>query len=157
MVLPVNTKLKFVSNKCYFNKFKCNFFFLVEEMKVLVKALMESKSFKERQKRLSEAIDYLSYSHSDLYSLLHREIKRRELESNDLHKICKWLHNSNSYVKLHEALILVKHNNTLVKEEYLYNLKYMLSQTIENGTNIDVTVKICRLIEKSAHLESIYV
>lgn len=132
------------------------FFFLVEEMKILVNALMEIKSIKERQKRLSETIDYLSFCYPDLFSLLFREIKKRELESNDLYKISKWFNNSNSYVKLHGALVLVKNNNILAKEEYLRNLNRMLCQTIENGTNIDATVKICRLIEKSSHLESIY-
>lgn len=125
-------------------------------MKVLVQALMESKSFKERQQRLSEAIDYVSFGFPDLYSQLYREIKKRELESNDPHKISKWLSNSNSYVRLHGALVLVKNNNILAKEEYLCNLNRMLCQTIENGTDIDATVKICRLIEKSANLESIY-
>lgn len=130
--------------------------FLVEEMKGLVQALMKNKSFKERQKCLSEAIDYMSFDFPDLYSLLYREMKKRGLESNDPYRISKWLSNSNSYVRLHGALILVKKNNILAKEEYLRNLNRMLCQTIENRTNIDAAVKICRLIEKSAHLESIY-
>jgi len=85
-------------------------------------------------------------------------MKRRELYSNDPNKIAKWIKNpsSNAFVKLHEALILVKNNNIMAKEEYMYNLRRMLSQTIENGTNIEAAVKICNLIEKSTNLAIIH-
>ncbi|XP_060862756.1 uncharacterized protein LOC132939546 [Metopolophium dirhodum] len=126
----------------------------MDEMKQLAEALMQCKSFKERQERLSESLDYLSFNFPDLYMMLYRGMKKRELHSNDPSKITKWLNNpsSKSFVKLHEALILVKNNNIMAKEEYMYNLRLMLNQTIENGTNIERAVKICRLIEKSPNL-----
>jgi len=127
-------------------------------MKQLAITLMQCKSFKERQERLSESLDHLSFNYPDLYIVWFREMKRRELESNDPNKITKWLNNpsSKSFVKLHEALLLVKNNNIMAIEEYIKNLKCMLNQTIENGTNIDVAVKICHLIEKSANLTIIH-
>jgi len=131
----------------------------VDEMKQLAEALMQQcKSYKERQQRLSESLDHLSFDYPDLYTVLFREMKKRELDSNDPNKITKWLNNpsSRSFVKLHEALLLVKNNNIIAKEEYMYNLRCMLSQTIENGTNIEIAVKICRLIEKSPNLSIIY-
>lgn len=117
---------------------------------------MKCNTYKERQEKLSELIDWLSFDYPDVYSLFSREMKRREIESNDPNKISKWLNVSNSYVKLHESLILVKSTNIIAQDEYLDCLKRMLSETIENGTNIDKTMKICRLVEKSAHLASIY-
>jgi len=130
------------------------FLFRVDEMKQLEEALMQYKSFKERQERLSESLDHLSFNYPDLYMMLYKGMKKRELHSNDPSKITKWLNNpsSKSFVKLHEALMLVKNNNIMAKEEYMYNLRLMLNQTIENGTNIEVAVKICRLIEKSPNL-----
>lgn len=127
-------------------------------MKQLAITLMQCKSFKERQERLSEALDHLSFNHPDLYTVWFREMKKRELESNDPNKITKWLNNpsSKSFVKLHEALLLVKNNNIMAIEEYIKNLKCMLNQTIENGTNIDVAVKICHLIEKSTKLTIVH-
>jgi len=130
----------------------------MEEMKQLAMTLMQCKSFKERQERLSDSLDHLSFNYPDLYTVWFREMKRRELESNDPNKITKWLSNpsSKSFVKLHEALMLVKNNNIMAKEEYMNNLKRMLNQTIENGTNIEAAVKICHLIEKSTNLSIIH-
>jgi len=93
-----------------------------------------------------------------LYLLLFKEIKKREQEFNDPNKITKWLSNSelNSYNKLHEALILVKSHNFMAKEEYIDNLQRMLCQTIENGKNIKVVLKICHLIETLPNLRTIY-
>lgn len=127
-------------------------------MKQLANALEKRSSFKDRLECLTESLDNLSFDSPNMYSLLYREMKRRELESNDPNKIIKWLSASqpNSYVKLHEALMMVKNHNVMAKEEYLDNLKQMLNQTIENGTDIEVAVKICSLIEKSAHLKSIH-
>lgn len=124
-------------------------------MILLAKALMKCKSYKERQERLSEAFDQLSFKYPDLYSQLFRELKKRDIESNNINNISKWLNSSSSYVKLHEALILVKSNNWIVKEEYLNILKRMMYETIENGTNMYETVKLCHLVEKCAHLRSI--
>lgn len=128
----------------------------MDDLKNLAKTLLKFKSYKERQERLSESIDQLSFDYPELYSLFSREMKRREIESNDPNKIFTWLNTPNSYMKLHEALILVKNTNIIAKEEYVDCLKRMLLQTIKNGTNIDKTVKICLLIEKSTHLASIY-
>ncbi|XP_060873301.1 protein Smaug homolog 2-like [Metopolophium dirhodum] len=130
----------------------------MDEMKQLAETLMQCKSFKERQERLSESLDHLSFNYPDLYTVLYREMKKRELDSNDPSKITKWLNNqpSKSFVKLHEALMLVKNNNIMAKEEYMYTLRRMLNQTIENGTNIEIAVKICNLIEKSPNLTIIH-
>jgi len=132
--------------------------FSVDEMKHLAEALTQCKSFKERQERLSESLDHLSFNYPDLYTVLYREMKKRELDSNDPSKIIKWLNHQSlkSFVKLHEALMLVKNNNIMAKEEYTYNLRRMLNQTIENGTNIEMAIKICNLIEKSPNLTIIY-
>lgn len=124
-------------------------------MKHFSKTLMKSKSPKERQRRLKESIDQLSYNYSDVFTLFFKEMKRRENESNNPYKIHFWFKSSHCYVKLHEALILVKNNNIMAKDKYLDSLKCMLYQTIEHETNIDEAIKICRLIEKSAHLKSI--
>lgn len=129
----------------------------MDGIKQLAMMLMKCKSFKDRQGRLNESLDNLSYEYPDLYSLLFREMKKRELEANDPNKITKWLSTTpNSYLKLHEALILVKSHNLIAKEEYLNNIKHMLCQTIKNKTNIEVAIKICYLIEKSSHLKTIY-
>jgi len=130
----------------------------VDEMKQLAIALIQLKSYKCRQKSLSESLDNLSFNYPDLYSMLFREIKRREVESNDPNKINKWLNASQSYsyVKLHEALMLVKGHNLLAKNEYLENLQKMLLQTLESGSNTEIVMKICCLIERSPHLKTIY-
>ncbi|CAI6360720.1 unnamed protein product [Macrosiphum euphorbiae] len=127
-------------------------------MKQLAEALMQCKSFKERQERLSESLDHLSFNYPDIHTMLYREMKKRELDSNNPSKITKWLNNqsSKSYVKLHEALMLVKNKNIMAKEGYMYNLRHMLNQTIANGTNIEIVVKICNLIEKSPNLTIIH-
>lgn len=129
--------------------------FLVEE---LANTLMRCASFKDKLRFLNESLDSLSLKHPELYSLLFKEFKRRELEFNDPNKITKWLSTSNPniYVKLHEALMLVKSNNIMAKEEYIDYLKQMLRHTIENGTNIEVAMKICYLIEKSPRLKTIH-
>lgn len=127
-------------------------------MKQLAQSLEKCKSFKTRLERLTESLDYLSFEYPYLYTMLFRELKRRELEINDPNKIVKWLSASqpNSYIKLHEALMLVKTHNVMAKEEYLDSLKKMLCETIESGTDIDVAMKICILIEKSSNLKSIH-
>lgn len=126
-------------------------------MKQLAMMLINCKSFKDRQEHLSESLNNLSFNYPEIYSLLFREVKKRELESNDPNKITKWLNTTpNSYVKLHEALMLVKSHNIMAKEEYIDIIKHMLSQTIENGKNIEVAMKICYLIEKSSHLKTIF-
>lgn len=135
------------------------FFCLVEEIKHLAEALMKCKSYKDRQQSLIESLDTLSFHYPDIYSLLFKEMKKRELEFNDPNKITVWPNSSNSnlYItKLHEALMLVKSNNTMAKEEYLDIIKQMLCQTIKNGSNIELVMKICRLLEKSPHLKTIH-
>lgn len=128
----------------------------MDDLSNLAKTLLQCKSYKERQERLNESIDQLSFDYPDVFSILSREMRRREIESNDPNKISNWLNTPNSYVKLHEALILVKNTNIIAKEEYVECLKRMLLQTLEHRTNIEKTVKICRLIEKSTHLSSIF-
>lgn len=128
----------------------------MEDLTILAKKLLKCKSDRKRQEQLSESFDRLSINYPDLFSLFAREMKRRETKSNDPNRIAKWLNTPDSYVELHEALILVKNTNITAMEEYVDRLKCMLRQTIENGNNIDKSVKICRLIEKSAHLEIIF-
>lgn len=126
-------------------------------MKQLAVALSKLESYKSREECLSKSLDALSLDYPYIYSQLYREIKRREMESNDPHKINKWLgQTSNSYTKLHEALILVKNHNLLAKDKYLINIRNMLCETIENGTNIVLAKKICYLIENSSHLKNIH-
>lgn len=127
-------------------------------MKQFARTLEKCKSFKKRQELLSESLDYLSYEYPHLYSLLYKEMKKRQLETNDPNNIAKWLNASqqNAYIKLHEALILVKSHNALVKQGYQDTVKKMLCQTIVYGTNIEVAMKICILIERFAHLKSIH-
>lgn len=134
------------------------FLFLVEEMKQLAKALMQFKSFKDQNQCLVESLDTLSFDYPDIYTQLFREIKNREMTYNNPNQVTKWLNFSNqdAYVKLHEALILVKNHNIIAKEKYMDNIKLMLSHTIENKINIDFAVKICSLIKKSPHLKSIH-
>ncbi|CAI6344719.1 unnamed protein product [Macrosiphum euphorbiae] len=124
-------------------------------MKQLATTLMQYRSFKEKQECLSKSLDHLSFDYPDIYVMLYREIKRRELESNDPNRIAKWLSNSeqNPYVKLHESLMMVKNKNIMAKEELMYSLSAMLNQTIKNGTNIEAAVKICHLIRKSSNLK----
>lgn len=133
--------------------------FPVDELKRFGRALMQCKSYKERQERIIESLDYLSYHYPDIYSLIVREIRKREIESNDPNRITKWSNISTSnarYAKLHEALMLVNPNNTAAKERYTISLKQLLVQTIEKKTNVEAAVKICCLIEKSSHLSIIY-
>lgn len=127
-------------------------------MEQLAKSLMQFKSSKDRLQSLNESLDHLSFHHSNLFIMLFRELKKREMEYNDSKKMTNWLSasKSNSYVKLHEALILVKSHNNIAKDNYLLNLKYMLNDTVETGSNIDAAIKICCLIEKSPHLSTIY-
>lgn len=127
-------------------------------MNQLAKTLLEYKSYKDRQQHLNESLNTLSFEYPDIYTQLFREMKKRELEFNNPNKITKWLSasKSNSYVKLHEALLLVKSHNIIAKEKYMDNIKQMLNQAIESGTHLEVAVKICSLIEKSPHLTSIY-
>ncbi|VVC24999.1 Hypothetical protein CINCED_3A013762 [Cinara cedri] len=131
----------------------------MDELKQFGKALMQYKSYKERQEHLIKSLDHLSYYFPEVYSQILREIKKREIESNDPNKITKWLNISTSktyYVQLHEALMLVNNNNTMAKEQYTTSIKHMLCQTIEKNTNIEFVIKICDLIEKSSHLQTIY-
>lgn len=128
---------------------------LVDEMKQLATTLMQHRSFKERQECLRESLDHLSFDYPDIYAVLYREIKRREMESNNPNQIAKWLKNltQKSYVKLHESLMMVKNSNIMAKEELMYNIRCMLNRTIKTGTNIEETMKICHLIGKSTHLK----
>lgn len=128
----------------------------MDDLENLARTLLKCKSYNKRQQRLSESFDRLSFDYPKVYYELAREIKRRDIESNNLCEIFKWLNTPDSYVKLHEALILVKNTNTMAKEQYADRLKDLLFQTIEYGTNVDKMVKICHLIEKCAHLKSIY-
>lgn len=126
-------------------------------MKQLALVLIKCRSFKDRQECLSESLSNLSFNYPEVYSLLIREVKKRELECNDPNKITRWINTTpNSYIKLHEALMLVKSHNIMAKEEYVCVIKHMLIQTIENGCNIEVALKICNLIEKSPHLKTIF-
>lgn len=135
------------------------FLFLVTPMQLLVNSLKQcNKSYKNRQDHVNESLDFLSFNYPDVYSLLFKEVKKRELESNNPYKIIQFSHNLStiSYVKLHGALILVKGHNNLAKEMYLIVLEHMLCQTIENRINIEQSMKICYLIETSKTLSIIY-
>lgn len=127
-------------------------------MQLLGNTLMKYKTFKDRQDHLNELLDFLSFNYPDVYNILFIEMKKREIESNDPCKITQWTHtlSSNSYVKLHGSLILVKNHNMLAKEMYLVVVKRMLYQTIEKRTNIKESMKICCLIEKTKTLSIIY-
>lgn len=130
----------------------------MEEINQLAKTLLEHKSYKDRQQRLNESLNSLSFEYPEIYTQLFREMKKRELDINNPNKITKWLSasKSNAHVKLHEALLLVKSHNIMAKEKYMDNIKQMLCQAIENGTHIEVAMKVCSLIEKSPHLTSIH-
>jgi len=128
-------------------------------MKRLAEALMECESDEQRRKCLIESLNDLSFDYPDVYSMLFMEMKIREIDANDPNKMSEWLSTSNtlnSIVKIHEALILVKSDDMMVKEEYLDNLKNMLRRTIENRTHVEEVVKICYLIEKSPSLKTIH-
>lgn len=127
-------------------------------MNQLAKTLLKHKSYKDRQQHLNESLNTLSFEYPEIYTQLFREMKKRELDFNNPNKITKWLNSSksNSHVKLHEALMLVKSNNILAKEKYMDNIKQMLCQAIESRAHIDIAVKVCSLIEKSPHLTSIH-
>ncbi|XP_060860226.1 uncharacterized protein LOC132937426 [Metopolophium dirhodum] len=128
-------------------------------MKRLAESLMECESDEQRRERLIKSLNDLSFDYPDVYSMLFVEMKIRELDANDPKKMSEWLSTSdtsNSIVKIHEALILVKSDDMMVKEEYLDNLKHMLCRTIENRTHVEEVVKICYLIEKSPSLKTIH-
>lgn len=128
-------------------------------MKQLAEALMECESDEQRRECLIESLNDLSFDYPDVYSMLFMEMKIRELDANDPDKISEWLSTSNtlnSIVKIHEALILVKSDDIMVKEECLDNLKHMLCHTIENRTHVEEVLKICYLIEKSPSLKTIH-
>ncbi|XP_026820265.1 uncharacterized protein LOC113558877 [Rhopalosiphum maidis] len=128
-------------------------------MKQLAEALVQCESDEQRREHLIESLDDLSFDYPDIYSMLFREMKNRELAANDPNKISEWLstsNKSNSIVKIHEALLLVKNDDMMIKEEHLDNLKHMLCRTIENGTHMEEVVKICYLIEKSPSLKNIH-
>lgn len=128
-------------------------------MKRLAEALMECESDEQRHEFLIKSLNTLSFDYPDVYSMLFMEMKIRELDANDPKKMSEWLNTSNtsnSIVKIHEALILVKSDDMMVKEEYLNNLKHMLCRTIENRTHVEEVVKICYLIEKSPSLKTIH-
>ncbi|XP_060845411.1 uncharacterized protein LOC132924993 [Rhopalosiphum padi] len=128
-------------------------------MKQLAEALVQCESDEQRREHLIESLDDLSYDYPDIYSMLFREMNKRELEANDPNKISEWLsssNKSNSIVKIHEALLLVKNDDMMIKEENFDNLKHMLCRTIENGTHMEEVVKICYLIEKSPSLKNIH-
>lgn len=138
--------------------FLVNLLSQVDVIEQLVKLITQYRSLKDQQERMSDLLDHLSFDYVDFYTLLRREIKKREVESNDPNKITKWLSYSNpsALLKLHEALLLVKNNNIIAQKVYLNNIQIMLYQTIINRTNIEVAVKICCLIEKSPHLKIIH-
>jgi hypothetical protein len=128
-------------------------------MKQLAEALVQCESDEQRREHLIEALDDLSFDYPDIYSMLFKEMNKRELEANDPNKISEWLstsNKSNSIVKIHEALLLVKNDDMMIKEENFDNLKHMLCRTIENGTHMEEVVKICYLIEKSPSLKNIH-
>lgn len=143
---------------CYIVQYDDIFVFLVNPMQLLGNTLMRYKTFKDRQNHMNELLDFLSFNYPDAYNVLFKEMKKREIESNDPCKITQWTHSlaSNSYVKLHGALILVKNHNILAKEMYLVVLERMLYQTIENRTYIKESMKICCLIEKTKTLSIIH-
>jgi len=128
-------------------------------MKRLAEALMECKSDEQRRECLIESLNDLSFEYPEVYTMLFMEMKIRELDANDPNKMSKWLstsNTSNSILKIHEALILIKNDEMMIKEEYLNNLKQILCRTIENGAHMEEVVKICHLIEKSPSLKTIY-
>lgn len=128
-------------------------------MKRLAEALMECKSDEQIRECLIESLNDLSFEYPDVYSMLFMEMKIRELDANDPNKMSEWLstsNTSNSIVKIHEALILIKSDEMMIKEEYLNNFKQILCHTIENGAHMEEVVKICHLIEKSPSLKNIY-
>jgi len=128
-------------------------------MKQLAEAIIKCESDEQRCKYLIKSLNDLSFDYPDVYSMLFMEMKIRELDANDPDKMSEWLNTSNtlnSILKIHEALILVKSDDMIVKEEYLDNLKHMLCHTIENRTYVDEVVKICHLIEKSPSLKTIH-
>lgn len=128
-------------------------------MKRLAEEIMKCESDEQGHERLKESLDDLSFEYPDVYSMLFKEMKTRELEANDPHKMTEWLstsHTSNSIIKIHEALILIENDDMLVEEQHLDSLKYILCHTIDNGTQMEEVVKLCDLIEKSPSLKTIY-
>lgn len=128
-------------------------------MKQFGKAMLQCKPFSNRQKCLTNSLDYFSIDYPELYSELFVEIKNRGKEYNDLNKISRWQNTSttnNYYAKLHEALISVKKGNIIAQEQYIIYIQHLLYQTIEKKTNIKEAVKICNLIKKMPNLTIIY-
>jgi len=130
----------------------------VEETKQLATALMNKKSYKDRNNLLGKMLDYLSFEFSDCYFLLTREIRKREIRNNNPNLITKWIRNSTdkSYIKLHESLQLVRLNNYIAKELHAANVICMLNDTIELSINVDAALKICNTIRDSKHLRDVY-
>jgi len=130
----------------------------VEEIKQLARALMNKSTYKDRHDLLEKMLDYLSFEYSDCYSLLVREIRKREMQSNNPNLITKWINTSteNPIIKLHESLLLVKRHNIIAKERHIENVMSMFNQTIERGINTNAALKICNTIRDSKHLEDVY-
>jgi len=130
----------------------------VEETKQLARALMNKRSYKDRNDLLGEMLDYLSFEFSDCYSLLVREIRKRQIQNNTPHLITKWIRNSTekSFIKLNESLLLVRPNNYIAKELHTANVTCMLNDTIEQSINVDAALKICNTIRDSSHLWDVY-
>lgn len=127
-------------------------------MKQLARALINKPTYDERHDLLEEMLDYLSFEFADCYSLLVREIKKREKQANTPFLITKWKSTSmeNPTVKLHESLLLVRQHNIIAKERHIENVTCMFNQTIERGINVNAALKICRIIRDSKHLEDVY-
>jgi len=130
----------------------------VEEIKQLARALINKTSYKDRNDLLGKMLDYLSFEFSDCYFLLVREIRKREIQNNTPHLITKWIRNSTgkSFIKLNEALLLVRPNNCIAKELHTANVTCMLDEAIEQSINVDVALKICNTIKGSTHLRDVY-
>eukprot|EP00102_Acyrthosiphon_pisum_P022631 XP_016659841.1 PREDICTED: uncharacterized protein LOC107883736 [Acyrthosiphon pisum] len=130
----------------------------MEELKQLARALMDKRSYKDRNDLLGEMLDYLSFEFSECYSLLVREIRKREFRNNAPHLITKWIRNSTekSFIKLNESLLLVRPNNFIAKEFHTANVKCMLNDMIEQSINVDAALKICNTIRDSTHLRDVY-
>lgn len=130
----------------------------MEEIKQLARALMNKSTYKDRHDLLENMLDYMSFEFSVCYSLLVKEIRKREMQSNNPILITKWMNTSteNSIIKLHESLLLVKRHNIIAKERHIENVLCMFYQTIERGKNTNAALKICNTIRDSKHLEDVY-
>ena len=118
---------------------------------------MNLKNYENRHEKLMEMLDYLSFEFSDCYSLLVREILKREKKYNNPNCITEWINTSSkkSIINLHEALLLVRPYNVTVKERHIENVTRMLNQTIERDVNIKEALKICDVISHSEHLADV--